>query len=229
MAKVLFVDDDQELCKAVHAYLSTQGHVVDVCGSGEDALQLLSTLTYDLIVLDWGLPELTGEEVCRKFRSQGKQTPILFLTGKEDIVFLERAFESGADDYVLKPFNIRELAARVKSLVSRRTGTFVAELRIGGLLLQPEKNQISVGSTEVRLRAKETALLEFLIRHPNRVYSAQQLLDAVWPAENEGSTNSVRTWMNLLRHKLAEVGKENLIRTVLGSGYIIEDADASPS
>jgi DNA-binding response OmpR family regulator len=227
MAKVLFVDDDQELCKAVESYLSTQGHVVDVCGSGEDALQLLAGLGYDLIVLDWGLPGISGEEVCRTFRGKGQQTPIVFLTGKEDIAFLEKAFESGADDYILKPFNIRELAARVKSLARRRTGTIVPELRIGDLLLEPEKNLITVGSTEVRLRAKEAALLEFLIRHTNKVYSAQQLLDSVWPAENEGSTNSVRTWMNLLRHKLAQVGKENLVRTVLGSGYIIEDVEKS--
>jgi DNA-binding response OmpR family regulator len=224
MAKLLFVDDDEALSNGVSSYLSLQGHVLDLCSSGEDALQLLDGFSYDLIVLDWGLPGISGEDVCRAFRSKEKQTPILFLTGKEDITFLERAFEAGADDYVLKPFNVRELAARIKTLIRRRTGTFVADLRIGDLLLRPEKNLISVNSTEVQLRAKETALLEFLIRHPNKVYSAQELLDAVWPADSARGTNCVRTWMNFLRNKLKEAGQENLIKTILGSGYIIEDA-----
>jgi two-component system OmpR family response regulator len=143
----------------------------------------------------------------------------------EDVAYLEEGLDAGADDYVSKPFDIRALAARVKGLLKRRTGAIVSELRIGNLMLKPETSSISNGTEEVRLTVKEAALLTYLMRHPNRLFSAQQLLDAVWPSDGSGSTDSVRTWMNLLRRKLARLDEQNLIKTVIGSGYIIETAD----
>lgn len=224
MSKILIVDDDEELAKGLKAFFTLQGYVIELCGTGEDALQLLANFNFDIIVLDWGLPQLDGKEVCRTYRSNGGQTPIIFLTGKEDVAYLEEGLASGADDYLSKPFDVRELSARVKSLLKRRTGVFVPELKIGNLVLKPDKGIIVKETNVVQLRAKEASLLEYLMRYPNQIFSAQQLLDAVWPSDGEGTTNSVRTWMNLLRRKLAVVGEENLIRTVLGSGYII-DAD----
>jgi OmpR-family two-component system manganese-sensing response regulator len=223
MSKILIVDDDKELTNALNLYFTSLGQVIEVCDNGEDALQLLGSFEYDLLVLDWTLPGITGHDVCKTFREQGGQTPIIFLTGKEHVSFLETALDSGADDYMVKPFEVRELFARIKTLLRRRTGTYVAELRIGDLVLKPEANLLLAGDSELRLRVKETALLEYLIRHPNRTFNAQQLLNAVWPSDSEGTTNSVRTWMNLLRRKLEGVGQKDLIKTVSGSGYMIED------
>lgn len=228
MAKILIVDDDKELAKALSMFLTTLGLVVETCESGEDALQLLGGFEYDLIVLDWTLPGITGHDVCRKFRDDGGQTPIIFLTGKEHVSFLETALDSGADDYMVKPFEARELFARIKALLRRRTGTYVPELKVGQLVLKPEMNVLVTPTGEVvRLRVKESALLEYLVRHPNRTFNAQQLLNAVWPSDSEGTTNSVRTWMNFLRRKLEAAGQADLIKTVAGAGYMIEDKNAA--
>lgn len=223
MAKILVVDDDAELSEALAEHLTAQGYLTENCASGEDALQLLSNFHYDLILLDWTLPGISGEEVCARFRRTGGQTPILFLTGHGDIQYLESGLGAGADDYMVKPFDIRELAARVKALLKRRTGTFAPDLTIDDLVLNLEMRSLVVGSMVVPLRAKELSLLEFLMRNTNRVYSAQQLLEAVWPSDAEVTTGSVRSWMNLLRQKLAEVGKPDLIETVARSGYTIRN------
>jgi two-component system copper resistance phosphate regulon response regulator CusR len=199
---------------------------VDRCHTGEDALQLLSAYSYDVIALDWTMPGINGDEVCKRYRGSGGQAPIIFLTGKEDVQSLELALGYGADDYLVKPFDIRVLNARVKALLRRAGNPIVPVLKIQDLVLDPEGSSITVGDQTVRLRAKEKALLEYLMRHPNRVFSSQQLLDAVWPADSDAATTSVRTWMGFLRHKLAEVGRESLVRTVLGSGYIIDDGNA---
>ncbi|RTL39206.1 MAG: response regulator transcription factor [Candidatus Melainabacteria bacterium] len=226
MSKILTVDDDKELTNALKLYLTSLGQLVEVCDNGEDALQLLSSFDYDVIILDWSLPGISGHDVCKTFRERGGQTPIIFLTGKEHVSFLETALDSGADDYMVKPFEVRELFARIKTLLRRRSGTYVPELKIGNLTLKPESNLLITTSSEIRLRVKETALLEYLMRHPNRTFNAQQLLNAVWPSDSEGTTNSVRTWMNLLRRKLESIGQTDLIKTISGSGYMIEDKEA---
>jgi DNA-binding response OmpR family regulator len=221
MAKILVVDDDVELGEALCDNLTSHGYTTEVCGSGEDALQLLGNFQYDLIVLDWSLPGISGEEVCRKFRQQGGQSPVVFLTGRGDVHHIETGLDAGADDYMSKPFDIRELAARVRTLLKRRTGTFSAQLQVRDLLLNTETRSITVGTTVIPLRSKEISLLEFLMRNTDRVYSAQQLLEAVWPSDAEVTTGSVRSWMNLLRQKLAEAGRPDLIETVVRSGYTI--------
>ena len=221
MAKILVVEDDVDLGEALSDNLMTHGHNTEVCGTGEDALQLLENFHYDLIVLDWSLPGINGDEVCRRFRRHGGQSPIIFLTGRGDVNHIETGLDAGADDYMSKPFDIRELAARVKTLLKRRTGTFSSQLQIRDLTLNLETRCMTVGTTVIPLRAKEVSLLEFLMRNTDRVYSAQQLLEAVWPSDAAVTTGSVRSWMNLLRQKLAEAGKPDLIETVVRSGYTI--------
>lgn len=222
MAKILIVDDDLELSSALQNFLILQGHTVETTGTGEDAMQLLKSFSYDIIVLDWGLPGMDGDELCRLYRARGGMTPIMFLTGKNDVTFLETGFNSGADDYMSKPFDIRELSARLRGLLRRTNSQFSEELKIDGLVLIPDQKKASVRGKTVKLRAKESALLEYLIRHPNKTFSAQNLLDAVWAADSNGTTSSVRTWMGTLRQKLSDLGKGELIKTVLGSGYTIE-------
>ncbi len=221
MAKILVVDDDLELTSALVDHLKSHGYVLESCDSGEDALQLLANFHYDLIVLDWSLPGINGDEVCARFRRKGGQTPIIFLTGQGDIVSKETGLGAGADDYVVKPYDIRELMARVRTALRRRTGAVLQQLEVDELLLDVEACTISIGTKMILLRPKEVSLLEFLMRNTNRVYSAQQLIDAVWTSEAEVTTGSVRSWMNLLRQKLSEAGKPDLIETVARSGYTI--------
>lgn len=225
MAKLLLVDDDSQLLSTVAKFLRDVGHTVDFTSSGEDALQFLSLTKFDVIFLDWCLPGISGRDVCAKFRAIGGQTPIIFLTGKDDINSLEEALDSGADDYINKPFDIRELNARLKTILKRRQGEYVPSLTVAELTLDPERQIITSADASfpaVRLRAKESALLAHLMRNPNKIFSANDLLEACWPSDAEASSNSVRTWMGLLRNKLAEVGKPDFVRTVLGSGYTID-------
>lgn len=221
MAKLLIVEDDEEISLALDTYLKASGFTCDCVSSGGDALQLLSSYSYDAIILDWGLPDITGFEVCVKFRKQGGQAPIIFLTGNDDLVALEQALDAGADDYVVKPFNMRELHARLKTILKRRTAAYSHSLTIGSVTLDPESGNLISNGKSVLLRNKEIAILECLMRHPNVSYSSHQLLNAVWPAEATPSNNAVRVWMSHLRQKLAEVGAEDLIKTVAGAGYII--------
>ena len=221
MAKILIVDDDAELQHALTDHLRALGYSVESCSNGEDALQLLTNFHFDLIVQDWQLPGIGGDEVCRQFRRKGGLSPIIFLTGQGDIQHKEIGFDAGADDYLVKPFEIRELTARVKTLLKRRTGEILEKLAVDDLILDIEARTMSVGQKVVSLRAKELGLLEFLMKNSNRVYSAQQLLEAVWTSEADVTTGSVRSWMNLVRQKLAEIGKPDLIETVARSGYTI--------
>lgn len=222
MPKVLVVDDDRLIGTTLQSYLSGQNYVVEVLEAGEDALQLLNSFDFDIIILDWALPGISGEQVCLEYRRKGGQAPIIFLTGRNDISFLERGLGAGADDYLTKPFDIRELAARLQSLLRRGRNSFSSDLRVGELVLKTEINTLMAGDEKITLRPKETALLEYFMRNPNRIFSAQQVLDAVWASDSSATPNTVRTWMGLLRHKLAPVGHKDLIRTVAGAGYVLD-------
>jgi DNA-binding response OmpR family regulator len=228
MAKLLIVDDDAHLGEVVESFLESCNHTVDRVGLGSDALQLLTSYDYDAVILDWGLPDISGFDVCVKYRSQGGHAPVIFLTGNNSLEALEQALGAGADDYIAKPFNIRELYARLKTILRRRSTTYNTSIQVAGVTLHLESGKIECGGKTVQLRQKEIAILECLMRHTNSPYTSQQLLDTVWPADAAPSSSSVRVWMNYLRNKLAEVGAGNLITTMVGSGYIIRDDEVKP-
>jgi DNA-binding response OmpR family regulator len=190
-------------------------------------MQLLSTYKYDAIILDWALPDVSGFEVCTRYRRQGGQTPIVFLTGNNKIEALEQALGAGADDYIAKPFNVRELHARLKTILRRRTGVYQSTLTAAGLVLHPEDGKLEANGRSVILRRKEVGILECLMRNANVAYTAQELLGAVWPASAAPSISNVRVWVTFLRQKLAQVGAEDVIVTVAGAGYIIRDEGAN--
>lgn len=223
MAKLLIVDDDEQLSQTVESFLKSCNYTCDCVAMGGDALQMLSTYAYDAIILDWGLPDITGFEVCVKYRKQGGHTPIIFLTGNNKLEAMEQALDAGADDYIAKPFNIRELYARLKTILKRRTGAYINALTVAGVTLHPDSGKLEANGKSLVLRNKEIAILECLMRHPNVTYTSKELLDAVWPADAAPSTSSVRVWMNFLRNKLAELGAEGLITTLVGAGYVIRD------
>lgn len=226
MAKILLVEDEPELAERLTDWFSMENHVLEIVDNGEDALQLLKNFTYDVIVLDWGLPGITGIEVCRTYRQEGGKAPVLFLTGKGDVASKETGLDIGADDYLVKPFDVRELSARIRSLLRRPASLVSNALSAGGINLDVQARSLTSGDKTVQLMPKQCALLEYLMRNPNRFYSAKALLDAVWPSDSEASESTIRTWVKTLREKLSKLGKEDCIKTVLGSGYMFESKDS---
>lgn len=222
MAKILLVEDDPQLSQKMSQWFTLENHLVETASSGEDALQLLTNFKYDLVLLDWNLTGITGLTVCRRHRAAGGTTPIIFLTGEGDVDHKESGLDSGADDYLVKPFDMRELAARMRTVLRRPKELLSAELKIGDLYLDQEERTVSCGKASVRLMPKEAVLLEYLMRHPSKYFSSKALLDAVWPSESDANQDTVRTCVKTLRQKLIKVGKPDLIKTVPHSGYKID-------
>jgi OmpR-family two-component system manganese-sensing response regulator len=222
VAKILVVEDELDLAERLRDWLTSEGHTFEGAVSGEDALQLLTHFAYDVVLLDWNLPGLTGLDVCKQYRQSGGQSSIIFLTGKSDIPSKEQGLDFGADDYLTKPFDLRELSARIRTVMRRPMGLLKDELKIGDVSLDVKSRTLYVNKEPIHLTPKESALLEFLMRHPNRTHGAKNLLQSVWASDREATTDTVRSWMRLLRHKLSGVGLNDFIKTVSGSGYMIQ-------
>lgn len=222
MAKILVVEDDATLQDNLRDWLTFEHHIVETASNGGDGLELLRFYKYDLVILDWQLPNMDGIEVCRQFRSLGGSTPVLMLTGKDSIADKEAGLDAGADDYLTKPFHTKELSARVRALL-RRPSLFTATLlQVGLLELDPTAHTVRLGGAAIKLIPKEFALLEFLMRHPDQVFSAEILLDHIWESESNASIDTLRTYMKTLRRKITPDGGECPITTVHGLGYKLE-------
>lgn len=222
MAKILIIEDDKKLAEGVIDWLAMEKHTVDHAESGEDGLQLLTNFSYDLVILDWNLPGIDGLEVCRRLRAGGSELPILFLTAQTKIENVETGLDAGADDYLQKPFQVRELSARIRSLMRRPKGLLTNTVTAGYLTVELDSHYVGIGDKKISLTPKEFALLEFFIRNPNKFFSSKALLAAVWPSDSESAEESVRTIMFHLRKKITPQGESCLIKTVQGSGYIYE-------
>lgn len=219
MAKILLVEDDADLRGRVEKWLASERHSVEVSDNGRDALALLEAEKYDLIILDWVLPEMHGVEVCRLYRSKGGETPVLMLTGRGSVTEKEMGLDAGADDYLLKPFDPRELSARIRALLRRPRELLSDELQIGDLIIDTKKCKVHKNGSEVALLPLEFSLLAFFAKHPGVVFSAETLLGRVWPVNSDASTEAVRTCIKTLRRKIDDAGKSSSIRTVYGVGY----------
>lgn len=219
MAKILLVEDDQALAKLVRNWLSLEHHNVETVEDGEEALHRLKVSEYDLVILDWTLPKMAGVEVLKEHRRIGGQTPVLMLTGKDKISDKEEGFDAGADDYLTKPFHGKELTVRIKALLRRPPLLVEDVLRVGDLVLEKGNFSVRRAESEIRLLPKEFALLEFLMRHPNQVFSAEALLERVWVSESESTVEAVTTCIKRLRRKLEADGGTSPIATVHGVGY----------
>lgn len=222
MAKILLVEDDLEVCEVVSDWLVDEHYTIDVVNSGSEAIERLRFDKYDVLIFDWQLPDTTGIEICKRFRSKGGNTPVLMLTGKSEITDKETGLDAGADDYLTKPFHPRELSARVRALL-RRSGELKQNvLTCGEIKLDPQGFKVTKNGTEVALLPKEFALLEFFLRHPNQVFSPEALLDRVWSAESEASPDTIRVHITKLRGKIDTEGQPSIIKTLHRQGYKLE-------
>src|SRR6185369_1703835 len=179
MAKILVVEDDRELSEKLKQWLNWERHVVDVANSGDDGWYMLQQYEYEIVILDWNLPGLTGYEVLKKYRANGGNAPVLMLTGMDQIEDKEQGFDAGADDYVTKPFNTRELSARIRALLRRPSDVYPQALTVGNLSLDSRAIKVTKEGKEIQLQPKEFALLEHLMRHPNKVFSSKSLLETL--------------------------------------------------
>ncbi|MBX3072539.1 response regulator transcription factor [Candidatus Obscuribacterales bacterium] len=223
MSKILFVDDDENLLAMVEAFFKTEKYTVETAKCVEDAEDILAVSKFDILVVDWMMPGKSGLQLVQQIRSQRDRTPIIMLTGQSAMDDKEAGLDGGADDYLTKPFAMRELSVRVRALL-RRAAPEVSQVLIAGQInLDTKTRTCTVNGATISLLPKEYSLLEFLMRHPNETFSNDALIERVWKSDTEATEAAIRTCVMRLRKKLAEAGDaENRIQTVARVGYRLE-------
>ena len=221
--EILLVDDETELADPLKAVLTRDGYSVDVAYDGISGSQLALQGNYDLLILDWMLPQISGLEICQELRHQGKTTPVLFLTAKDTLDDRVQGLDAGADDYLVKPFELRELLARVRALLRRTTvlesATTHQRLRVGDLELDWE-NQVAYRQERmIELSEKESQLLEYFMRYPGQLLTHTEIYEHLWGGEEQPSSNVLAALIRLLRRKIEANNESQLIHTVYGKGY----------
>jgi len=222
--KILLVEDEARLATAVRRVLDDEGYATDWAADGADGLTRAETSEYDVILLDVMLPSYDGYEIARRLRADGSTVPILMLTARDGIQDRVRGLDAGADDYLVKPFALAELLARVRALSRRARMAEVAEsprLSVADLELDMRSHDARRGQRRIELTAREFALLETLMRHPGQVMTRAQLLDTVWSYDSIVESNVVDIYIHYLRNKIDKGFDHKLIRTVRGTGYSI--------
>jgi heavy metal response regulator len=219
--RVLVVEDEPRIAAFIERGLSENGYSVDVAHDGGEAAHWPSVAEFDVIVLDIMLPVLDGIEVCRRLRREGVRTPVLMLTARDAVEDRVRGLDSGADDYLVKPFAFAELLARIRALTRREPSLLNNELRVADLELDPATHQATRGGVPLVLTAKEFALLEYLMRHPNHVLTRTVIAEHVWNYDFDNATNVIDVHVKNLRKKVDGPFGGTLIQTVRGVGYRI--------
>jgi DNA-binding response OmpR family regulator len=220
--KVLLVEDDKKIATAVQRGLSAEGFAVEVSFDGEDGLWRATEGSHDLIVLDLMLPGRNGFQVCAALREAGIWTPILVLTAKDGDLDEAEALDTGADDYLTKPFSFPVLVARVRALLRRTSGRDPVPVSVGDLRIDPGARRVWRGETEVTLTAREFDVLEFLVRRAGQVLSKEEILGGVWDYDFDGDPNIVEVYIGRLRRKVDEPFDVTSIETLRGAGYRME-------
>ena len=216
----MVVEDETDLADAIAAGLKRHGYAVDIAYGGEDALEKALVNDYDLVCLDLNLPEVDGVEVCRRIKEHDHgATRILMLTARDTIEDRIAGLDHGADDYLVKPFNFDELAARIRALLRRDAGRSGAALRAGDITVDDARHEARRGDAVLALTPKEFALLRYFVTNVGRVLSSEELLEHVWDEHADPFTNTVRVTLMTLRRKLEVQGRPQPIETVIGRGY----------
>jgi DNA-binding response OmpR family regulator len=229
MDKLLIVEDEKAISQELKKFLEPHGWHVEVASTGSDGMQLLGNFQYDFVLLDWNLPDMSGVEICRRFRAQGGTTPIIFLTGRNTIDEKEEGLNAGGDDYMTKPYDVRELLARIRTVRRRPRELASPRLIAHGFELNPYLKTLVAPNGTAQLTALESHILEYLMRNRNRYFSSADLFEAIWPSDSDSSPDTVRVLITLLRRKLDQIGAKDLIKTVRRLGYIIDDGDTTTS
>ncbi len=219
--RVLVVEDDLDLIELLAEGLTMYGYAVDKAYDGEEAIDMAYIETYDVIVLDINLPKKDGFQVLDEIRKFNKEVNIIMLTARSDIDDRVKGLDFGANDYMVKPFDLKELDARMRALLRRKSVTENTILKAGTLSFDTTTREAFVGETKVNLTAKETAILEYLFLNRQKYVSSEELIDHVWDSNADSFSNSVRVHMSSLRKKIKEIDGENKIENVIGKGYRI--------
>ena len=217
--RILLAEDDPAQLNPIQTVLSKAGHIVDGVQDGETAQWLFSQRDYDLLILDWMLPDISGISLCRQYRQAGKTSPVLILTAKDTTADKVTGLDAGADDYLVKPTDMIELLARVRAL-GRRSPLWLGDtLRLADLELHLNSLTVERSQEKVKLSSQESQLLEFFLRHPRQILSRDQIEQALWEWGTEPESNAITTLIRRLRQRLQVVGAADWIETVYGMGY----------
>jgi DNA-binding response OmpR family regulator len=220
---ILLVEDEVKLARFIELELSSEGYQISVAHDGMSALTLARESMPDIILLDWMLPGMTGVEVCRRLRSTGNKVPVIFLTARDDIGDRVMGLDAGADDYVVKPFSIEELLARVRAHLRRVQEENSDSLQFEDLSLNRRTREVFRGKRSIDLSVKEFDLLDYLLSHPRQVFTRDQILEQVWGYDFMGDSNIIEVYVRYLRLKLEENQEKRLVHTIRGVGYVIRD------
>jgi two-component system OmpR family response regulator len=221
--RLLLVEDDAKLARALERGLKREGYAIDRADNGDDALSQALTNDYDVVVLDVMLPGPDGFAVCETMRKKERWSPVLMLTARDQVKDRIRGLDAGADDYLVKPFEFGELLARLRALTRRRSPERPTILEIGDLRVDPARRRVTLSGQDVELTVREFALLHFLARRAGEVVSRDELLEHVWDNPEESSTNVVDVYVGYLRNKLERPFDVRMIRTVRGVGFTLEE------
>ncbi len=226
--RVLAVEDETRMARLLKRALEEEGHAVDLAASGADGAWLATENAYGAIILDVMLPDFDGFELCRRLQGKGQWAPVLMLTARDSVGDRVRGLDAGADDYLVKPFSLLELAARLRALARRGDRSRPVVLAEGDLRLDPAAKRAWRAETELRLSPKELALLELFLRHPGDVLTRSQIIEAVWDFAYDGGSNVVDQYVNYLRRKVDTPFGRHDIETVRGIGYRLRHAGKNP-
>uniref|UniRef100_B8HL35 Two component transcriptional regulator, winged helix family n=1 Tax=Cyanothece sp. (strain PCC 7425 / ATCC 29141) TaxID=395961 RepID=B8HL35_CYAP4 len=223
--RILVVEDDLQLAEMLAEVLSDHNYIVDLAEDGEKAWDYVNTLEYDLVILDVTLPRLDGIGFCQRWRGKGEATPVLMLTARDTLADKVTGLDAGADDYMVKPFELPELLARVRAMLRRSGASVALNLSWGRLHLNPSTYEVTFDNRPLSLTPKEYALLELLVSNGRRVLSRTGIIERIWSLEDPPSEETVKSHIKGLRAKLREAGApDNFIETVHGLGYRLQQA-----
>jgi two-component system copper resistance phosphate regulon response regulator CusR len=222
MANIFLVEDEERVAGFIQKALQENGHAISLCRDGADAIRLFDHQDCDLVILDVSLPYVNGIEVCRYIRQKDKDMPILMLTALNSIDDKVKGLNTGADDYMVKPFHLKELLARIEALLRRKNINSDSTITLGDITLNTNNNTVERNGRKITLTTKEYALLELLMRNSNKILSRQTIAQKVWGIDFDTGTNVVDVYMNYLRNKVEKGFAVKYIHTVIGKGYIFK-------
>jgi len=227
MAKILVIDDDNVLLEQVEEWLKHEQHTVECVSDGREALDRLKLYQYDIAILDWGLPSMKGIDVLKEYRSRGGTIPIIMLTGQSEISHKEQGLDTGADDYLTKPFQLKELSARIRALLRRPQQFTGNKISYKNIEMDTLSHTVIKDGVELKLLPKEFALLQLFMQNPNKVFAPEALLDRIWKSESDSTVDTVYTYMKTLRKKISPESSSAVIATIPGVGYrlVAQDGD----